>query len=70
MTPKEKAEYLIDSFVRDGYDLVMSDRMAKWCALFAVDEIIEVLVDLSNGEFTYIHNVEYWEQVKQEIKQS
>jgi hypothetical protein len=65
MTPKEKAEYLIDSFVRDGYDLVMSDRMAKWCALFAVDEIIE---EVYNNESS-ISRYKYWQEVKQEIKQ-
>ena len=64
MTPKEKAEDLIDSFVRDGYDLVMSEDMAKRCALIAVNEIIEELIvtDFSN-------RFNYWQEVKQEIEQ-
>jgi hypothetical protein len=64
MTPKEKAEDLIDSFVRDGYDLVMSEDMAKRCALIAVNEIIEELIvtDFSNS-------FNYWQEVKQEIEQ-
>jgi hypothetical protein len=69
MTPKEKAQELVDSFSGDGYYLIMSEETAKKLALIAVDEIIEVLVDLSNGEFTYIHNVEYWQEVKQFIEE-
>jgi hypothetical protein len=65
MTPKEKAEDLIDSFVRDGYDLVMSDRMAKWCALFLVDEILNELYNDVSSMSRYT----YWQEVKQEIKQ-
>jgi hypothetical protein len=63
MTPKEKAEDLFDSFVRDGYDLVMSEDMAKRCALIAVNEIIEELIvtDFSN-------RFNYWQEVKQEIE--
>ena len=41
---------------------------AKQCALIAVDEIIDVLVDLSFGEFTLINDVVYWQEVKQEIE--
>ena len=41
----------------------------KYSALIAVDEIIEVLVDLSNGEFIYIRDVEYWQEVKQFIEE-
>lgn len=64
MTPKEKAEDLIDLYVRDGYDLVMSEDMAKRCALIAVNEIIEELIvtDFSN-------RFNYWQEVKQEIEQ-
>jgi hypothetical protein len=41
--------------------------VAKKYALIAVDEIIKTLVDLSNGEFTYINEVKYWQDVKEEI---
>jgi hypothetical protein len=30
--------------------------------------MITKLVELSNGEFTFIHDVEYYQQVKQEIE--
>jgi len=65
MTPKEKAEDLIDSFVRDGYDLVMSEEMAKRCALIAVDEILFSIQDLECENV----NCNFWCGVKQEIKQ-
>jgi len=61
MTPKEKAEALVDkmlnnqSFSEDIYD-------AKQCALIAVDEIIEQCKDANFGRFGL-----YWQEVKQEI---
>jgi hypothetical protein len=83
MTPKEKAEKLIGKFkplcvnvkhtgILDGLATVMNDDFinliaSKQCALIAVDEIIKTLVELSNGEYIFIHNVQYWEQVKNEI---
>jgi hypothetical protein len=73
--PKEKAEDLFMMYVNKGMsqikpviNRVIRKEMAKQCALIAVDEVIENLVELSNGEFTFIHNVEYWQQVKQEIQ--
>ena len=80
MTPKEKAEELIKMFnkVEIFIDIEPSNIESnlknvdcdanKQCALIAVDEIIKTLVELSNGEFTFIHNVQYWEEVKQEIE--
>jgi hypothetical protein len=68
ISPEEKAKKLFDYyyfFMRNNKD---RRYLSIQCALIAVDEIIEVLVDLSNGEFTYIHNVEYWQEVKQEIE--
>lgn len=62
MTPKEKAKQLVDRM-----HLINSIKIAKKCALIAVDEIINELVKLSNGEFTFIIEVEYWQEVKQEI---
>lgn len=68
MTPKEKAIELILVYYNLGKHLYVPISYAKQCALIAVDEIIENLVELSNGEFTFIHNVEYWQEVKQEIE--
>jgi hypothetical protein len=61
MKAKEKAKELVDSFIqrtRNKWELSMSYKRAKDCALIAVDEII--------------NNVElystYWQEVKQEIQ--
>jgi len=81
MTPKEKAEYLIDSFVRDGYDIVMSKTLAKRCALIAVDEIINsrplepnnVDWDDCGATHKYWYDTQkeealkFWQEVKQEL---
>jgi len=75
MSPKEKATELVDKYYQifeddeDEHYIGTCKRISKLSALIAVDEIIEVLVDLSNGEFTYIHNVENWQEVKQEIEE-
>lgn len=71
MTPKEKAQNLIIEYCNlefeiggqyDGY-LSIKIHDAKDCALIAVDEIIKI--------FDTIHfplNLEYWQEVKQEIE--
>jgi hypothetical protein len=66
MTPKEKAKELVYKF-DDTMEFSTPQRFAKKCALIVVDEIIKILVELSNGEFTFIYNVQYWEEVKNEI---
>jgi len=66
MTPKEKAEELVNKYLRtypiyNNPTVVISytHNEAKQCALIAVDEIIKV---------AYWNNVkDYWNQVKQEI---
>jgi acid phosphatase class B len=66
MTPKEKAKEL----VRKYWDLGGIDVLeAKQCALIAVDEILDVdYFDMSEEHFENI--MEYWEQVKNEIKKA
>lgn len=64
MTPKEKAEELIEKFASlycnfNGY------QCDKQCALITVDEI------LNNDEYLYLgekKSTEYWQQVKTEIE--
>jgi hypothetical protein len=73
MTSKEKAEQLtgkcFDIFVNDEEEHYSGTawRIAKQCALIAVDEIIEEYGTYFkvNVEDKY---VSYWEQVKQEIQ--
>jgi hypothetical protein len=73
MTPKEKAQELVDKYVSltDVWVYGISSwEYKKKCALIAVDEICEILED--NGfTFTEYHDrttIEYWLQVKQEIE--
>ena len=73
MTPKEKAEKLVDKYLTASFG-VMEEYipvpmvLAKQCAIIAVDEIIKLLVDLSDGNFTYVNDVIYYQEVKQEIE--
>ena len=65
MTPKEKAEQLVESFMNikqqklADYSIIYHPT-AKQCALITVDEIINELV--------YDIQFDYWQQVKQEIE--
>ena len=71
MTPKEKAEELVDkfhikvhvSFVENSIPSVVNALMlydsAKQLALIAVDEILKLRV-----------NIPYWQEVKEEIENS
>ena len=73
MTAKEKAKQLYNKFnphclVKNFYGDDVEVASTKQSALIAVDEIIKVLVELSNGEFTFIHDVKYWREVKKEIE--
>lgn len=60
MTPKEKAEELYVGY----WYLTNDSRIAKQCALIAVDEILNFI---HTDAFSYT-NEEYWQQVKQEIE--
>jgi len=63
MTPKEKAEELVDKYWQLNYDWdgVTKDKWAVDGALIAVDEIINTLL--------YGYNlIEYWKEVKQELE--
>jgi len=69
MTPKEKAIELVDKFMEHTveWDQVTeyafdSEYHAKQCALIAVDEIIK-----NDTIFLYVHHLDFWKQVKQEI---
>lgn len=63
MTPKEKAEKLVQRFIYRTTSYVYIED-AKQCALIAVDEMIDYLVsNLITGTL-----MTYWEEVKQEIE--
>jgi ABC-type amino acid transport substrate-binding protein len=67
MTPKEKAEELVDKFyyIPNSQGIfMMQDYQAKECALIAVDEIIlEMNSVMLPNPFK-----QYWQEVKQEIE--
>jgi len=75
MTPKEKAQELVDKYrttIRkaDVYNNLASEDeiyLAKECALIAVDEILDDdMYDMSQELFE--NRINYWEEVKQEIE--
>jgi hypothetical protein len=66
MTPKEKAEDLIDKYYVLIHPKVNSYYQAKQCALIAVDEIIQVFWLTHNEDNLKIYS--YYQQVKQEIE--
>ena len=69
MTPKEKAEELVEKF-SDLEDGEMYIGKAKQCTLIAVDEIINSLENYGK-ESDELQNMEndfrYWQEVKQEL---
>ena len=76
MTPKEKAEQLVESFMNikqqklADYSIIYHPT-AKQCALIAVDEIIQELEHLKHTEDCnedVFDSYQYWEEVKQEIE--
>jgi hypothetical protein len=72
MTPKEKAEELINKFKNYAYTNVFSYREesnlhnSKQCALIAVDKILAAPVEDKTGEQQAI---KYWTRVKKHIKE-
>jgi len=79
MTPKEKAKELIEKmnvihYVKlggkntnsKGLPVSMHDDQIKQCALIAVDEIIEELLEC--GEVWMKSRIIYWQEIKQEIR--
>ena len=70
MSPKEKAEELFDKMmyhIMYNCQPTLSEMVAKQCALIAVDEIIEEVVESADNEVKFMRVI-YWEKVKQEIE--
>ena len=67
MTPKEKAEELVERY-DETLTYLESKSKAKQCALIAVDEIIKSI----DFDWMEVQNLEsqhrYWQEVKQEIE--
>ena len=60
MTPKEKAIELVQKYFKANHQ-PYGFKDAKQCALIAVDEILDGVIDT-------LQNFNYWKQVKQEIE--
>jgi hypothetical protein len=62
MTPKDKARELVYKYSKfqSGYGY---EYKAKQCALIAVDEILK-----NDTIFLYVHHLDFWKEVKQEIE--
>jgi hypothetical protein len=70
MTPKEKAEELVNKFQQD-VQIIEEDNdserfYAKQCALIAVDEIMYLF--RFNLFYGYEKHLTYWQQVRKEIE--
>jgi hypothetical protein len=63
MTPKEKALKLTEKMAIHHWTDVCDYESAKQCALIAVDEILKADIENKLGV-----DVEYWQEVKQEIE--
>ena len=66
MKPKDKAEELVGRFTFTCRECDYQDN-AKQCALIAVDEILNAFYSLRFGN-ALDDDLEYWEEVKQEIE--
>jgi hypothetical protein len=83
MTPKEKARELVNQYriilmnedTECGNEILCTE-IAKQCALIAVDEMIgeyqsmsdlESILVINNKPTFVVHQLVYWQEVKQEI---
>jgi len=82
MTPKEKAQELVAKYFQLNYDWdnVTQNEWAKEAALIAIDEILNAFPHTYDLEKEYLNgeesvsvirniksNINYWQEVKQEI---
>ena len=72
MTPKEKAQELVDRFKNmkiNGQLIYPSDLYCKQCALICVDEIMKAIYQVeSEGGTICVNSISDWQEVKQEIE--
>jgi len=67
MRPKEKAKELVQKF-RIHQPVWEVEGDAKQCALIAVDEILHFMIDNLKWDEKTNGNIDYWQEVKQEIQ--
>jgi hypothetical protein len=64
MIPKEKAEELVNKMERPMDGVSIFRLAAKQLAIIAVDEILK-----NDTIFLYVHHLDFWKEVKQELHQ-
>jgi hypothetical protein len=65
MTPKEKAEELVNEFYNYTMDVIILSKSlecSKQCALITINQMIEAVYDLDDD------SVDYYREVKYEIE--
>ena len=70
MNPKEKAEELVEKYAElaSRFGQATEWEYDKQCAIICVDEIIENnIIVLSGG--VYLRELNYWQEVKEEIEE-
>jgi hypothetical protein len=71
ITPQEKAEELIDKLIKPMIHLHQYPiclEAAIECALIAVDEVIDCCKQYDELNETYVTQIDYWMEVKNEIE--
>jgi hypothetical protein len=63
MTPKEKAKELFDKMQYPLHGVYVISHVANELALILVDEILK-----NDTIFLYVHHLDFWKEVKQEIE--
>jgi hypothetical protein len=66
MTPEDKANELVHEFVIN-MPIPFHIEDAKICALIAVDEILNLMIKEFKWDVKHNGNIDYWQEVKQEI---
>jgi hypothetical protein len=69
MTPKEKAQELVNKYLKVSFGVIeeyipVPLPFAKQCALIAVDEILKCHI----WRFNSVEPYKFWKEVKQEIE--
>ena len=78
MTAQEKAKKLLGKYLfyfpvfrnekENSFEYDYDEDKAKECALIVVDEVIECCKQYDELNETYVTQIDYWMEVKQEIE--
>jgi len=66
MTPKEKAEELVNRYLKNEKFQFGFREVRKECALIAVDEVLHSIKNINKYDFGTMNY--YWKEVKQELE--